>query len=89
MTDRNPQSCRPRPSNKAGAERSSTDPVQLELFPTFVSRHGWFAETPKEPAPSRDFCLPASAAPARSTVPNSSPSDRQLPTLNSGEGGKP
>jgi hypothetical protein len=89
MTDRKPQSRLPHPLDKACAEGSATDPVQLELFPSFISRHGWFAETPKEPAPSRDFCLPASAAPARSTVPNSSSSGRQPPTPNSGEGGKP
>ena len=89
MDDRKPPSRLPPPPNRAGAEGNSTDPVQLELFPNFIIQHGWFAEAPKELAPSREFCLPASAAPALSTAPDSLPSGRQLPTPNAGERGKP
>jgi hypothetical protein len=80
-----------RPSiNKAEEKRSkSSDLIQLERFEVLIGGTSWVPETPDERAPSREFCLPPSAAPAPTKAPRSAPSGRPVRTPDEGERGNP
>jgi hypothetical protein len=56
-----------RPSETA-ADRVSSEPVQLELFPRAFGGTAWLPESPVEHTPSREFCLPPSTPSAATTV---------------------